>query len=231
MHDIDKKKILSRYAQRIETLGHGAAALGEPKRRQAFFFEILSQVNGFELSDSVIDVGCGYGDLFDFLKSKGWRGQYLGIDINPQLIDEGQRLYPQAELKVLDIQTAELDRTFDWCFCCQALTSETEAVPFIEHLESMLQMMWKICRKGLVFNLLSPLADFTHPVHARPNLASVMSVLTKITNRFSIRHDYMPFEFAVYLHKDNAVLPETNIFEAEQDLFAKVTARWSRSVR
>jgi SAM-dependent methyltransferase len=226
MHEVDKNRILARYATRIDELGHGAAALGEPKHRQAFFFDILSRVEGLSSSDSILDVGCGYGDLYDFLRKQGWDGRYLGIDINPQLIDAGSRLYPSAELRTLDIQTTPLDQISDWCFCCQALTSATEAVPFIEHLESMLHAMWQNCRKGLVFNMLSPLADYTHPVHVRPALAEVLGVVTKLTNRFTMRHDYMPYEFAVYAYKENSIDPDNHIFLAQRKRFDDVTGGW-----
>lgn len=226
MHEMDKDKILARYAQRIQEVGHGAAALGEPKHRQAFFFDVLAQADGLGPTDSIVDVGCGYGDFFDFMRSRGWHGSYFGIDINPQLIEEGQRLYPEAELSVVDIQTTSLDRVWDWCICCQALTSATEAVPFIDHFESMLRIMWGLCRKGLVFNLLSPLADYTHPVHARPPLSDVLATVNKLTNRFTVRHDYMPYEYAIYAYKENAIDSTDLIFASQESHFRDVTNRW-----
>jgi SAM-dependent methyltransferase len=231
MHETDKNKIIERYARRIEDVGHGAAALGEPKHRQAFFFDVLAQVDGLEASDSIVDVGCGYGDFFDFMRSRGWRGSYSGIDINPLLIEEGKRLYPEAELNAIDIQTTPLDRVWDWCVCCQALTSATEAVPFIDHFESMLRIMWSFCRKGLVFNVLSPLADYTHPVHARPPFADTLGVITKLTNRFTIRHDYMPYEYAIYAYKDSAIEPESRVFASHESRFREITKRWQKHSR
>ena len=226
MHEADKNKILERYAERISTLGHGAAALGEPKQRQAFYFDILAQVDGLAAEDSVLDVGCGYGDLGDYLKTRHWRGKYLGIDINPQLIEEGKRRYPGADLRVLDIQETPVEGTHDWCICCHALTSKTEALPFQEHLSNMLDLMWKTCRKGLVFNLLSPLADHTHPVHARPSFATVMEILSRMTNRFTLRHDYMPYEYAVYAYKENLIRRDLLIFDAQGQNFATSIAKW-----
>lgn len=226
MDEADKEKIFARYAKRIEESGHGAAALGEPKHRQAFFFDVLAGAAGLEPADSIVDVGCGYGDFYDFMRKRGWRGGYLGIDINPQLIEEGKRLYPDAELRVFDIQKAPLNEIWDWCVCCQALTSATESVPFIDHFESMIRIMWGLCRKGLVFNLLSPHVDYTHPVHARPPLADVLGVVAKLTNRFTLRHDYMPYEYAIHAYKNNAVDAGNLIFAAQDRHFHEVTERW-----
>ena len=150
----------------------------------------------------------------------------MGIDIVPQLIEEGRRRYPDAQLCILDIQDTPPKQISDWCFCCHALTSATAAVPFMEHLESMFRVMWSCCRKGVVFNLLSPLTDYTNPVHARPPFGSVLEVLAKFTNRFTLRHDYMPYEYAVYAYKENAIEPATHIFASQQDRFRDVTGRW-----
>jgi SAM-dependent methyltransferase len=228
VHEVDKEKLLARYAQRIEKLGHGTVALGEPKGRQAFYFDFLAQVDGLEPSDSIIDVGCGYGDLFDYLRGSGWRGSYLGVDINRELIEEGKRLYPDAEFRVLDIQETPLTQVSDWFFCCHALTSATEALPFIEHFESMLQLMWSCSRKGVVFNVLSPLADYTNPVHARPAFGEVLEVIAKLTNRFTVRHDYMPYEYAVYAYKENAIDRTTLVFTSHKDLLRNLTDEWQK---
>jgi SAM-dependent methyltransferase len=229
MREVDKQKMFDRYTQRISKFGHGAAALGEPRERQAFYFDFLSKVDGLGSSDSIIDIGCGYGDLGSYLRSCGWRGEYVGVDINPQLIEEGRTRYgDDAHLIVADIQETPLQRVADWCFCCAALTSATEGLPFVEHLESMLQLMWASSRKGLVFNLLSPLADYTNPIHARPPFDEVLNVITRLTNRFTIRHDYMPYEYAVYAYKDNAIDPGSLVFAVHRTHLAQVTERWRR---
>lgn len=220
--------MLGRYAKRIEEMGHSAAALGEPKERQAFYFDFLAQVEGLQASDSIVDVGCGYGDMFDYLRCRGWQGQYLGIDINPQLIEEARRRYPGADFRVMDIQETALKKTYDWCFCCHALTSDTGGTSFIAHLESMLQIMWRFAHKGLVFNMLSPLADYTNPIHARPPFAAVLGEVSSLTNRFTVRHDYMPFEYVVYAYKDNAINRGLLIFEAQNARFRDVTQRWQQ---
>lgn len=230
MRENDKQKIISRYSERIERLGHGAPALGEPKRRQGFYFDFLTQVPEFRDGDSVLDIGCGYGDLYGFLRTTGWNGTYIGIDIIPALIDEGRRRYPEAELRVQDIQETPPNVMVDWCICCHALTSNTEGTPFLEHLRSMLGIMWKGCRKGLLFNMLSPLADYTHEVHARPQFSDVVGVVSDLTQRFTLRHDYMPFEYAIYAYKDDSINRDRLIFSALDQHFEEIREKWAGDI-
>ena len=96
MDPVDKEKIALRYRERIREGGHGPAALGEPKGRQAFYFDFLLKFDGLQPTDSIVDIGCGYGDLFGYLRSIGWHGEYVGIDIVPELIEEARRRYPEA---------------------------------------------------------------------------------------------------------------------------------------
>jgi SAM-dependent methyltransferase len=228
MHERDKRKMFDRYGSRIAQVGHGPAAIGEPKQRQAFYFDCLLQMADIGESDSVLDIGCGYGDLYGYIKStQAWNGAYVGIDINSDLIAEGRRRYPQADLRVQDIQEKEIDFVADWVICCHALTSDTEGTPFLDHLESMLDIMWRSCRKGLVFNMLSPLADYTNEIHARPPIAEVIARVSKLTNRFNLRHDYMPFEYAVWASKENAIDRGLLIFAEHEEHFNAVTSRWS----
>lgn len=230
MHSKDKQKIIARYIERAERYGHGAAAIGEPKERQAFYYYFMLDADGFDTSDSILDVGCGYGDLLDYLILTDWRGRYCGIDINPVLIDAGRVLRPNADLRVHDIQEESLGETFDWCFSCHVITSDTEAMPYLEHLEAMLTRMWGHARKGVLLNLLSPLADYTNPIHARPSFADVLAIVAKFTNRFALRHDYMPYEFTLQLHKNNEINRDNLVFSAHNVLFDDIHGRWKAGI-
>lgn len=217
MHEEDKQTIIRRYADRIQLHGHGLHAIGEPKNRQALYFSGLLRAEGFKPGDSVLDVGCGYGDLHGFLKSNQWRGNYTGVDINPDLISEGKRRHHDLNLLVQDLQKEPPSVVHDWSVSFGVLTSKTEQVPYLQHLEEMLTLMWASCRKGMVFNLLSPLADYTHPVHARPDFGDVLKIVNKLTNRFAVYHDYMPYEYILCAYKENAINRELLVFSAFAD--------------
>jgi len=228
MHPEDKQNIIKRYSERAAQFGHGSAAIGEPKDRQAFYYHFMLSADGFNPADSILDVGCGYGDLLRFLKQNGWSGRYCGLDINPGLISEGKRRDPDADLRLHDIQESEVGELFDWCFSCHVITSDTEKIAYLVHLQEMLESMWLHCRKGVLFNLLSPLADYTNPIHARPQLGDVLAITAKLTNRFTLRHDYMPFEFTLQLYKQNQINRENLIFSEHDNLFASISEAWNR---
>lgn len=230
MHEDDKKKIIERYTARAQEHGHGPIALGEPRYRQAFYYHFMTDADGFGKDDSILDVGCGYGDFHSYLLTEEWSGIYCGIDINASLVEEGQAKTPGIDLRVHDIQEEPLRETFDWAFACHVITSATEQIDYLEHLESMVESMWRHADKGILFNLLSPLADYKNEIHARPAFGDVLDIVSNFTNRFEVKHHYMPFEFSLYLYKENEIDRDKLIFSAFGDLFEDLKKRHKREV-
>ena len=106
------------------------------------------------------------------------------------------------------------------------MTSDTQNVPFLRHAEDMLRAMWAGCRKGLIFNMLSPLAEYKNTIHARPAFGEVINIVSGLTKCFVLRQDYMPFEFAVYAYKNDAIDRSQLIFEKHRETFDRVMSAW-----
>ena len=62
-----------------------------------------------EVEESILDFGCGRGDLYDFLyRRDGMEPNYKGIDINEPLINAGLKKYePNVKLECKDWNTLE----------------------------------------------------------------------------------------------------------------------------
>jgi len=219
MHTLDKNKIINRYESRLKEFGPQPQALGWFKGRQKYRFHFLAEIDGFEANDSVLDVGCAYGDMELFLRSLSWKGEYCGVDIVPGLIKEGKRKYPDSDLRLLDIQKEKLGKIFDWVFCSGALTSKTDQVDSYDQVESMLGKMLNLCKKGISANFVSPYVDYQSEINFHPDMSRLIEIITRLTRRFTLRHDYMPYEFTVYLYKDQNIIREANIFKKHQDIY------------
>ena len=85
-------------------------------RLDAFYGRIDGRLNGriaeWVKGESVLDVGCGFGPLTEYLRSKGFKA--TGVDLLEQCVLEGQKRYPQADLRVAQSETLEFpDKSFD----------------------------------------------------------------------------------------------------------------------
>jgi len=67
----------------------------------------------------VLDLGCGNGRLYDFLKPK--EVSYLGIDHNSHLLDLARKNFPEGRFQLDDLMDLELEEeAFDNVFCVAA---------------------------------------------------------------------------------------------------------------
>ncbi|KRM77041.1 class I SAM-dependent methyltransferase [Secundilactobacillus collinoides] len=84
--------------------------------QNAFVFKyganLLDQVP--KTATSVLDVGCGTGDLTDQLRQKGCA--VLGIDQSAEMIAEAEKLYPETSFEQQDITTMPIVHTYDVVF-------------------------------------------------------------------------------------------------------------------
>jgi len=61
---------------------------------------------------SVLDVGCGFGQLVDSLRKRGFDS--VGVDLLPACIEAGKQRFPQSDLRVAKSESLEFpDKSFD----------------------------------------------------------------------------------------------------------------------
>ena len=80
--------VKQKYKQAYRKFGKTKEALFWPKGRQKERFKLLTQF--FKKTDfSVLDFGCGFGDLKKFLDKTGYRNFiYVGVDIVEEFVKE-----------------------------------------------------------------------------------------------------------------------------------------------
>lgn len=103
---------------------------------------------------SVLDVGCGTGDIIPVLR-KNHIKRYLGVDIYKPALRIAKRKYPKESFLHTDIlENRTLDK-FDFVVCSGGMSIRLKSIDNYVFLKSMVKRMWQMTRKGLAFNLLT----------------------------------------------------------------------------
>ena len=177
----------------IEVLELGWGSLLSQEDR----FRVLLEIPGIDVElDSVLDVGCGYGDLSRYLNS----GLYRGIDVRLSAIERACCKYEGLDFVVSDIYGEDIDVRYDWVFgsgifCFDGLFWEFEVL-------GILFEMFKRCRRGVGVNFLSDLSDGVRDKdmrYCRPE--DISRLVSLVTKKFVLRHDYRKNDMTVYLLK------------------------------
>jgi SAM-dependent methyltransferase len=207
MDKIDRDDYIQRYSNRLKEYGYSPETLGWGKNgRQELRFFILSEFILHDSNCSVLDVGCGFGDLFPYLRKYGWKGKYLGIDIVPELVEVAKRKYPEAEFMVSDIIDIPMDKKFDFVLSSGIFNAQLKEGNNLEHIEISLLSMLERANKMVSSDFMSTYVDFQKSGAWHTDPKWLMDLIRqKMSKRFSFRLDYMPFEFAVFIYKNDSV--------------------------
>lgn len=219
MREDDKLDTIERYRSRFQQFGYSPLTLGWNKGRQAVRFQAALQCLDPNDFATVLDYGCGFGDLFGFLSSGGWHGDYTGVDIVPELIEEGRVRWASARAHFLclthdtpdDIPPADLAVAIG--VFNHKLKSSND-----EFIAQTLDVLWKLSRKVVVLDFMSTVADirYDHLHYADP--AEIYRLCSKYSKRIQIEHSYMPFEFMVKIWHDDSFDSAAPVFAPYKSL-------------
>lgn len=216
MKEKDKWDTIKRYNERLQKFGYSEKTLGWSRNKNDIRFEALVKEWLPELEASnIADFGCGFGDLYGFLKRNKQLHdfKYTGIDINEKLIEKGRALYPEAFFWVGDIVKGNLQTKFDFIFSSGVFNHKLKHDSEYHFIEENLTMLNSLSIKGFAVNFLSDKVDYQleHTFHSNPG--RILDIVYNFSRNVILRNDYMPFEFTVYVRKDINTDSEKVVFE------------------
>ena len=201
MDQTDKDRIIQRYDARLARYGCSIETLASGSvQHQRMRHQVLVEV-GVTSGSALLDLGCGFGDLYDYLCEHDLQVQYTGYDIHPKLIELAREKHPQAEFQCKDIQISAFPE-FDFIVSSSAFNlqlSANENYPFIDEI---MNICYAHARQGVAIDFLSSYVDYETSEAFHYNPERIFSMAKKITKRVCLRHDYPLYEFCIYLYPD-----------------------------
>lgn len=216
MDQKDRMLYIERYSDRLKKYGYSPKSLGWGKSgRQDIRFSVLAQMAISEPFSSVLDVGCGFGDLYGFLLKSGWQGDYLGIDIVPHLIKKGSDIFEGINLQLIDITSTKHSdlAKYDYVISSGIFNAKLTMEDNKKHIEKALHNMFNHAKVALCCDFMSTYVDFQQPDSWHTEPTWVFNVAKKLSKRVLLRHDYMPYEFALFVFCDDGI-NESNCFSS-----------------
>ncbi len=193
----------------LETHGPTPAAVQHISQASQYKrFEILSDID--QSMTSVVDVGCGLGDMCDFLLNDGYTGQYLGLDFLDEFIELANKTYakyPNFKFQTFDLWHDSMPKKYDYMLLSGVFNNK-----FADNRKFMRQSidkMFAASRKGIAFNAISTYVDYQADNLYYSDPLEVFDYCKKnLTRRVVLKHDYVlkkgsiPFEYTIYLYKN-----------------------------
>lgn len=146
--DVNTKAFSERF-QRYKD--NGSKVFWNNQDNQFSRFEELLKIGDINNS-SILDIGCGYGDLLTYLERVNITpSDYLGIDLSPKIINIAQQQHPSNKFLVFNILNQESEPS-SWDYCLGSGIFALKIQNWSRHVLSVLRKLYIICREGVAVN-------------------------------------------------------------------------------
>ncbi|MFA8342132.1 MAG: class I SAM-dependent methyltransferase [Rhodothermaceae bacterium] len=193
-------KYLEYHNKRFEFYKDNVKSLWGSEYSQQVRFKVFAK--HFDLRNAnILDVGCGFGDLFGFLKANNINfSNYSGFDINENHLGVAQKKYPAANFQLVDLLKDETTDQFDFVFASGIFFLKCDN--WTEYFLKMVKKMFKLSKKGIAFNLLSCHSVSPDDVSYYSKPKEIVALLTKELSPFIILdHSYKQNDYTLFIYK------------------------------
>ena len=166
-------------------------------------FEVLAE-NVPLPGKSLLDIGCGLGDLAAFLDARALAVEYTGVDVLTRMVDAcrqrfGDRRFVRADLFAGDDVPGG---TFDVVYCSGAFNLDLGNN--LAFLARAVRRMLALSREHVAFNLLHARSPCQEGGYFFYDPAEVVALLPPEAGEVRVLEDYLPNDFTVLCRKPPA---------------------------
>jgi len=200
MNLIERATVIHYHRWRIETYGEQTVEalgwMGPDSQRKRF--EALSGLGDFS-NCTVLDVGCGYGDLRAYLDEHCRGTVLIGIDQMPEFINVAQATYSDradTSFYQCDFATANFPKV-DFVVASGALSYRCSEPEFYT---GMIRKMFGAASRGVAFNMLDVARFPEHPLLVGHDREKILDFCRTLSPRVEIVEGYLDEDFTVLLY-------------------------------
>ncbi|HJT23980.1 MAG TPA: class I SAM-dependent methyltransferase [bacterium] len=116
-------------------------------------FETLASIGPLD-GTKILDIGCGLGGFWGYLREKKVKVDYTGIDLFPNVIREARKLHPDVKFQVRRILSKPFRAgSFDYCFLSGVFNVKVK--DNWRYMKAVLSAALRQSRKAVAFNALN----------------------------------------------------------------------------
>jgi SAM-dependent methyltransferase len=149
---------------------------------------------------SILDAGCGMGDLLPYLHAKTDTFSYLGMDINPGFIEIAKKRYEGHSFSVGNPFDGKLERRFDLVISSGVMNTNVKG--WQKHRKTMVENLFALSSEALAFNMAGSLGKILEtPKIAYADAADILEFCSKLTPKLIFKNHYDPEDFTIVMYK------------------------------
>jgi cyclopropane fatty-acyl-phospholipid synthase-like methyltransferase len=168
------------YRKQFKKFGPSLPGVGWGKNKKSeiryrVIIKLLKQVNTKNEKLTLLDVGCGYGELIEYFP-KNYNISYLGVDIVDEMIVYAKKKYKKKEnIRFKQINFLKLKKKYDIVVCNGIFTLRNNLTnqKMLNYIYKCLTHFDKLSKIGYCFNIMCEKVDYNSKILFYPKLKNI----------------------------------------------------------
>jgi SAM-dependent methyltransferase len=180
-----------------------AVLLDDPQTQYLRFSELLGALDFNDANKTLLDVGCGNAELYKYLNFQGFRGRYVGYDINEKLLAQARNRFAGVDVQQRNIMSEEIPQRFDYVVLSGLFNVNVgQSAGWVQ---AFLKRMFELCDGIMVFNMISTHVTFRDERMFYMDPAEVLSFcIEHLSRRTSLAHHNLPYNYTVTVFRNES---------------------------
>jgi len=192
------------YNQSAKKYGESCEAVlwGNQQTQYFRFYELIRNIDLHSSRKTILDVGCGNGELYKFLNFIGFRGDYTGYDINKMLLILAKKRFKNINVKLVDILVDKQTDKFDFVLMSGLFNRNVGQDE--KWIHEFIKKMFALCGEALSFNMISTHVNYQNKEMYYFDPAKMLTFCIKhLSPRVTLSHHNLPYNYTVTVYRDN----------------------------
>jgi trans-aconitate methyltransferase len=199
MNLLNYEHLTEDYDKSLEQFGPGPKALlWWDYRSMAVRFRELANNVPVE-GKTIMDAGCGLGDLLPYLYAKSMNFKYTGYDKKPEFIEEAKRRYEGHDFKVGDPLNHRLG-LYDVVICSGVMNGNVKN--WMKQRQKMIANLFDQTGEVLAFNMAGGHKPSPNDsLIAYADAGEILDFCKTLTKNVKLNTGYLHNDFTIVMHK------------------------------
>lgn len=190
------QKIVKFYREKITAYGVGTTSSvnWNSFHTQFMRFKVLCDIGDLN-GASILDFGCGNGDLYAYLQMRFRNVTYLGVDIVEEFIQFAKQRWGESEFLLISNEIPKEE--FDYIIASGAFSYNYPGA--VNDYLITIKSLFAKSRRGMAFNVLSDKFEKSNGPYLAYDIGFLEAEIKKITSKYEIIDGYLPNDITIHM--------------------------------
>lgn len=201
----DKEFLKNRYEASFEINGFSPESVLWTEEKQKIRFDAL--ISQFNLENkSILELGCGFGDINKILQKRYKKYKYFGIDLVEEFINVAKNVYNNDSItfECGDFLNRKFKRKYDYVIESGIFNIKLKEMDNYDFIETSIKQAFELCNEALAFNFITERVNYKDDDFYYINPEKVLEIAFRYSKKVILKSDYLPFDYTVIIYKDDS---------------------------